>query len=72
MKNCNSCVFFEKPKDVNLCGMCGYPVPEYIRICGCPYIANPEFSGQTCVVHKSKLDVMNDETSNEKQVTKNK
>jgi len=58
MKSCSTCVFFDAPKVGDTCGTCQYPVPEYLRIGGCPYISTPEYSGKNCAVHKSRAELI--------------
>lgn len=58
MKSCSTCVFFDAPKVGDTCGTCQYPVPECLRISGCPYISMPEYSGKNCAVHKSRAEVI--------------
>lgn len=58
MKSCSTCVFFDAPKAGHASGTCQYPVPEYLRIGGCPYISMPDYSGGNCAVHKSRAELI--------------
>ena len=58
MKSCSTCVFFDAPKAGEACGICQYPVPEYLRIGGFPYISMPDYSGKNCAVHKSRAELI--------------
>lgn len=58
MKSCSTCVFFDAPKAGEACGICQYPVPEYLRIGGCPYIGLPDYNGKNCAVHKSRAELI--------------
>lgn len=58
MKSCSTCVFFDAPKAGETGGICQYPVPEYLRISGCPYICFPDSNGKDCAVHKSRAELI--------------
>ena len=54
-KNCSECIYYTAPKTGHTCGECKYPVPEWLRISGCPFVTG--YEAVSCVLYKTPQDV---------------
>lgn len=58
MKCCLTCVFIVHPGGDTTSFRCGYPIPEYIKICIGGWISSPEYQGRFCDTYNSRSDVV--------------
>lgn len=54
-RDCRQCIYYAPVRKGFSCGKCEYPVPEWIKISGVPFVAGVE--GKSCQLYKSPQDV---------------